>query len=78
MVLRPVAWEFAVGGQALAHHANDAASREFFTHYRWMDMTRAGTRNWLLTICWLPMVLVIWQARRVRSSKRLMNRADLR
>lgn len=70
-----VAREFAVGAQALAQHANDAAARESFAQYRWMDMTDAGTRSWFVTICWLPMVLVIWQARRVRRSMRMRNKA---
>jgi len=63
--------EFAVGGQTLAPHANDAVARQFFAHHRWMDLTRAGTRTWFTALCWLPLVLVIWQARRVRKLRQL-------
>jgi len=62
-----VAREFALGGQALARHANDAAAREFFAQYPWMDMTRAGNRSWWVSVCWLPMLLVVWQSLRARQ-----------
>jgi len=65
-----VAREFALGGQALAQHANDAAAREFFAQYPWMDMTKAGNRSWFVTLCWLPMLLVIWQGVKARRKRK--------
>jgi RNA polymerase sigma factor (sigma-70 family) len=57
-----VAREFALGGQAIARHANDAAAREFFNQYPWLDLTKAANRNWFVALCWMPMVFVVWQA----------------
>lgn len=65
-----VAREFALGGQALAQHANDATAREFFAQYSWMDMSKAGTRSWFTTLCWLPMLLFVWQGLRARKQAR--------
>lgn len=65
-----VAREFALGGQALAQHANDAAAREYFGQFPWMDMSKAGNRTWWVTLCWLPLLLVIWQGVRARMSRR--------
>lgn len=68
-----VAREFALGGQALAQHANDAAAREFFAHYPWMDMNKAGTRSWFTTLCWLPMLLVVWQGIKARRKRQRLS-----
>jgi predicted Zn-dependent peptidase len=65
-----VAREFALGGKALAQHANDPAAREYFGQFPWMDLTKAGNRSWFLTLCWLPMLLVIWQGVRARKRSR--------
>jgi len=65
-----VAREFALGGQALAHHANDAVAREYFGQFPWMDMSKAGNRSWWVTLCWLPMLVVVWQGVRVRKWRR--------
>ncbi|MBI2948408.1 MAG: RNA polymerase sigma factor [Verrucomicrobia bacterium] len=61
-----IAREFALGGRALAQHANDQLARDFFARYRWLDVRRQGVGNLLVTVCWLPMLLVGWQALRAR------------
>lgn len=65
-----VAREFALGGLALAQHANDAEAREFFAQYPWMDMTKAGTRTWFTTLCWLPMLLFVLHWSRMQRRRR--------
>jgi hypothetical protein len=62
--------EFALVGQALAQHANDAVAREYFAQYRWMDMSKAGTRTWFTILCWLLMLLLVWQGLRARRKRR--------
>lgn len=73
-----IAREFALGGAALARHANDADARAFFAQYPWMDLTRATNRNWFVTLCWLPMLLVAWQALRMRKRRRQLQKAGCR
>jgi len=65
-----VAREFALGGPALAQHANDAAAREYFGQFPWMDTSKAGNRTWWMTLWSLPMLLVIWQGVRARKWRR--------
>jgi hypothetical protein len=52
-----IAHEFAIGGQTLAQHANDAAARVFFSHYSWMDISRNTNRTVFTFLCWLPVLL---------------------
>jgi predicted Zn-dependent peptidase len=35
-----------------------------------MDMSKAGNRTWWVTLCWLPMLLVVWQGVRARKRRR--------
>lgn len=49
-----VANEFALGGKALAEHANDAPAREFFAQYPWLNIGRPSVRNFTALFCWLP------------------------
>jgi len=65
-----IAREFALGGAALARHANDSEARAFFADYPWMDLTRAGNRNWFFTLCWLPLLLGVWQSWRHLKRRR--------
>jgi hypothetical protein len=69
-----VARDFALGGLALARQANDAGAREFFSHYGWMDLTRARN-HWWMNLCWLPMLLVVWQGVQARRCKRNSSRS---
>lgn len=61
-----VAQEFALGGQALAQHANDALAREYFAQYPWLDLRQAARRNSLILLCWLPLLVfgVAWSLRK--------------
>jgi hypothetical protein len=65
-----IAQQFALGGDAFALHANDAAARQFFQQYKWLDMTRPEIRNLFTTICWLPMLLVFWRVRQMRRARK--------
>ena len=60
------AHEIALGGLALAHHANDAVAREFLARHRWLDFDRDLSRNLFFLICISPMMvsMVIWGWRR--------------
>ena len=60
-----VAREFAVGGAAFAQHANDAIARAFMQNSLFFPHAEAFMRHASLLI-WLPMLLVVWQAMRVR------------
>ena len=64
-----VAREFAIGGQALARHANDAVAREFFAQYPWMDLSQARDRNGWVKLCWLLILLVVWQSMQARRRR---------
>lgn len=70
-----LAREFALGGGAIAHHANDAAAREFFTHYRWLDFTQSGPRNAFWIACFAPMLvqMLTWFWWRRKMGKRVKN-----
>jgi RNA polymerase sigma factor (sigma-70 family) len=64
-----IAQQFAVGGQTIAMHANDAAARAFFDRLRWMDIRRPEVRNLLNFFGWLPLALVILRSRKVKAQK---------
>jgi RNA polymerase sigma factor (sigma-70 family) len=60
-----VAHDFALGDTAYAVHANDATAREGISSLRFFELARAFMRQPLwYSIVWLPLLLVIWQARR--------------
>ncbi|MGA2230014.1 MAG: hypothetical protein ABSH22_03730 [Tepidisphaeraceae bacterium] len=54
-----MAREFAVGGEALAPHANDAAARDYFGQYPRLDVRKPLVRNVGVIFCWLA-VLYCW------------------
>jgi hypothetical protein len=66
-----VARHFAVGGMAVAMHANDAAARQFLADYPWLDLRRAIFRNTFTIVCWLPLIVVgiFFQLRRRRAGR---------
>ena len=64
-----LAQQFALGGEAIALHANDGAARQFFSHLKWLDMTRPETRNAITLIAWLPLLLVFVRARKTRKEQ---------
>jgi hypothetical protein len=67
-----VAHDVAIGGLALAEHMNDAAAKQFFDRFSWMDMTRPGRRNLLMLICWTPVLLsaLIWSIMAKRKKQK--------
>jgi hypothetical protein len=65
-----IAREFAVGGVAFAHHANDEVARAFIAHHSFFSLAEVAMRSgWFALICWLPMCLVIWQGLRARKRR---------
>jgi RNA polymerase sigma factor (sigma-70 family) len=62
-----IAQQFAFGGAAFAQHANDAAARQFFAQWKWLDITRPEVRNVLTLIGWLPLLLIFVGARKARK-----------
>lgn len=66
-----LAREFALGGGAVAHHANDDMARDFFTRYRWLDISKGGPRNAFWLACFAPMALQMaawhWWQRKMRK-----------
>lgn len=67
-----VAREMAVGGVALAAHANDAVAREFFASYPWLDVTKSAKRNHYVILIWFPVLLFAWlfNARRKKQQQK--------
>jgi hypothetical protein len=64
-----VARDFALGGSAYAAHANDALARELIESHGFFRCSDAIMRQPLLiNLVWLPLVLVFWQAQRVRRA----------
>jgi len=62
-----VARDFALGGSAYAAHANDAVARETIGAMPFFRGADAFSRQPLLiNLVWLPLLLIYWQARRVR------------
>jgi hypothetical protein len=65
-----VAHDFALGGSASALHANDDAARHALESVSVLRAVDALMRNSvLINLIWLPMVLIIWQARRARLAR---------
>ncbi len=63
-----VAHDFALGGSAFAQHANDATAREALASMAFFRIADALMRQpVLMNLVWLPMVLIVWQARRARA-----------
>lgn len=57
-----VAHELALGGSAMAAHANDEAARDFFLRHRWLDITRPGSNAVFWLLCFGPMLfqMLFW------------------
>jgi RNA polymerase sigma factor (sigma-70 family) len=66
--------ELALGGAALAAHANDDAAREFFLRYPLLDFTRGASRVLFWTVCFAPVVLqtLTWNWWRRKMAKRVV------
>ena len=64
-----VAHSFAVGGSAVAEHANDAAARAFIRGNVFFQYSERFMRHGELLI-WLPMTLVVWQLLSLRRTRR--------
>jgi len=64
-----VAHSFAVGGNAVAQHANDEAARAFMQHNVFFQYSARFMRHAELLI-WLPMTLVVWQILSLRRTRR--------
>lgn len=57
--------DFALGDSAYATHANDATARQAIGSLRFFQLANAFLRQPLwFSIVWLPVLLVIWQAKR--------------
>jgi RNA polymerase sigma factor (sigma-70 family) len=66
------AHELALGGGALANHANDAVAREFYLRHRCLDFTQAGPRNVFWFVCFAPMFfqMLFWNWLRMKMQNR--------
>ena len=65
-----VAHEFALGGQALARHANDLAAGQYFARHPWLDLRRSECRTVLVILCWMPVFIFVleqWRRKKRRS-----------
>jgi len=64
--------EFALGGATLAQHMNDSVAREFFSRYRWLDITQPGPRNAFWIISFAPVLLqtLVWNWWRKKIARR--------
>src|SRR5205085_12233442 len=64
--------ELALGGAAMAQHANDDIAREFFDRYHWMNFTQPGPRNLFWVACFGPVFLqmIIWRWWQRKMTKR--------
>lgn len=67
-----VAQHFAQGGAAQAQHANDAVARAFFDSHTFFEYAGDAIRGsgWLVLLCWLPMLLILWHTTRARCARR--------
>jgi RNA polymerase sigma factor (sigma-70 family) len=66
-----VAHGFAVGGVALAEHANDAAAREFIASTSFFSRADWFMKSGLFALlCFSPMGLMLWQTIRLRRRMR--------
>jgi hypothetical protein len=63
----------ALGGAAMAQHANDSVAREFFARWRWLDFSQTTPRNVFYAICFSPafLSLLIWRWRRRALASRI-------
>jgi RNA polymerase sigma factor (sigma-70 family) len=63
--------DFALGDLAYAAHANDATARQAIGSLRFFQLAEALLRQPLwFSVVWLPLLLIIWQARRAIRSLR--------
>lgn len=65
-----VARDFAMGGLAVAANANNPAARAFFADYGWMDISKYTVWNSATFLIWLPILMVVFWARRAKKSAR--------
>jgi RNA polymerase sigma factor (sigma-70 family) len=63
-----VAHDFALGGVALARHANDAVAEAFFTNSVFFRTAQVAMRytGWLYLFCLFPLILWWWNGRQLR------------
>ncbi|HRY51822.1 MAG TPA: sigma-70 family RNA polymerase sigma factor [Candidatus Paceibacterota bacterium] len=65
-----VARAYAIGGVAVAQHANDSIAREFIRTDAFLGGAQAMLQSgWFQVACWLPMLLVAWQLWRMRNAR---------
>lgn len=65
-----VARGYAIGGMAAASHANDSIAREFIRTDAFLGGAQAMLQSgWFQVVCWLPMLLVVWQIWRMRKAR---------
>ncbi|MDB6056682.1 MAG: polymerase, sigma-24 subunit, subfamily [Verrucomicrobiales bacterium] len=64
----PIAHHFAMGGGALAAHANDDVAREFFNHSFFFRYAGPFTLV-MITVSWLPALATVWFKKRFGKDK---------
>lgn len=73
-----IAHGFAVGGVAVAQHANDAAAREFIASNSFFSRAELFMKSGLFALlCFSPMGLMLWQTLRLRSRIRIPCSAEI-
>ncbi len=65
-----IAKTYALGGGAIAQHANDAAAKEFFQLLSWMDLREAKHRNLFTLLCCSPALLFLLSFFRNRNARK--------
>lgn len=65
-----VARQFALGGEAIALHANDAAARAFFANWNWLDLTRPEFRKAAKLVSWLPLLFIFVGFKKMRDAQK--------
>jgi len=66
-----MAREYAVGPTfAAADHANDAAAKAFVHHQIFFKLADPKAFSTVIGLCWLPIILVIWQSMLIRKRLR--------
>jgi len=65
------AHDFALGGSAMAAHANDAVARDFFLRHRWLDITRPDSNAVFWLLCFGPAIfqMIFWNWWRRKMAK---------
>ena len=65
------AHDLALGGSAMAAHANDAVARDFFLRHRWLDITRPDSNAVFWLLCFGPMIfqMIFWNWWRRKIAK---------